>query len=68
MTKKNTLEFVAGENSSSLIRQLAKDLKISEEEVMQKGLLFMKLYAGLQKSKRGRILLETDGETQEITL
>ena len=66
MTNKNTLEFVAGENSSTLIKKLAQDLNISEEKVMQKGLLFMKLYAGLHKSKRGRILLEADGETQEI--
>ncbi|MDJ0658987.1 MAG: hypothetical protein QNJ42_05790 [Crocosphaera sp.] len=68
MNNNSTLEFVAGKNSSALITQLAKDLNISEEEVMQKGLLFMKLYAGLQKSKRGRILLETNGETQEIII
>ncbi|CCQ60145.1 MULTISPECIES: hypothetical protein [Crocosphaera] len=66
MGNKTTMEFVAGKNSTALIRKVAKDLDITEEEVVQKGITFMKLYAGLQKSKRGRILLEADGETQEI--
>ena len=67
MGNKTTMEFVAGENSSALIRNIAHELRISEEEVVQKGLTFMKLYAGLHKSKGGRILLEeTNGRTREI--
>ncbi len=66
MKNNSTLEFVAGKNSSALIRNIANELRISEEEVVQKGITFMKLYAGLHKSKKGRILLEADGETREI--
>ncbi len=66
MGDKTTMEFVAGKNSSALIRNIANELRISEEEVVQKGITFMKLYAGL-KSKGGRILVEEkNGKTREI--
>lgn len=69
MGDKTTMEFVAGKNSSALIRKVAKELDLTEEEVVQKGLTFMKLYAGLHKSKGGRILLEeTNGRTTEIMI
>ncbi len=69
MKDNSTIEFVAGKNSSALIRKIADDLGISQEEVMQKGITFMKLYAGLHKNKTGRILVEdTNGTRTEIMI
>ncbi|GBF79000.1 hypothetical protein [Aphanothece sacrum] len=66
MTNKNTIEFVAGRHSTALINQLAEELNLTPEEVVQKGITFMALYAGLRRENNGHILLQEGNDPPRI--
>ena len=68
MPNENTIEFVSGEKSSALIRQLAKELDLPVDEVVQKGLTFMVLYAGLKRKNKHLLMEDENGELRELIL
>ncbi len=68
METKDTMEFVSGKKSSALINQLAKELDLTVDEVVQKGLTFMVLYAGLKKQNKHLLMEDENGELRELVL
>jgi hypothetical protein len=50
------------DQASEDLKAVARDLGMTETEILRKGLLVMGLYAKLKKENRGALLLQ-DGET-----
>jgi predicted transcriptional regulator len=60
--------YVLDEKASQALKSIAKDLGISESEVLRKGLIVMGLYAKLKKEKNKGLLLKDGENIRELIL
>ena len=61
-------EFNLCKKDSEYLEEIAKQLELTESEVICKGLKFMALYAKTQTEKDTRLILEKDGNQRQITI
>ena len=61
-------EFNLCKKDSEYLEEIAKQLGLTESEVICKGLKFMALYAKTQTEKDTRLILEKDGDQREIII
>ncbi|GBF78998.1 hypothetical protein [Aphanothece sacrum] len=63
------MEFSLGKNSSTTVEQIAKQLNMTEEDVMKNALALMALYATIKTEKLGRLVLEEEnGNIRELII
>jgi hypothetical protein len=59
-------EFNLCKKDSEYLEEIAKQLGLTESEVICKGLKFMALYAKTQTEKDTRLIIEKDGNQKQI--
>ncbi len=71
---KRAVKVTLNEKASEDLRKIAKDLGLSEAEILRKGLLFMELYAKLKEKEKQpggestAILLKEGDKTRELLI
>lgn len=62
------LKVNLSEQASEDLKRVARELGLTETEVLRKGLLLMGLYTKLKKDKKGSLLLREGDETRELLI
>lgn len=56
------------EQASEDLKSVAKELGLSETDVIRKGLLIMGLYSKLRKDREGSLILKKGNEQRELLI